>query len=107
MLMLPPRGVSMILNATFNPPLNPPEIPVKEKFPDEPGGGLPGVNILVKGTANGTTTDAKGEFVINAPEDGVLVFSFIGYSTQEISVGSRSTIEVRLLADTHLLSEVV
>src|SRR5258706_74346 len=60
-----------------------------------------------KGTASGTTTDAKGEFVINAPEDGVLVFSFIGYSTQEISVGSRSTIEVRLLADTHLLSEVV
>ncbi len=107
MLMLPPRGVSMSFNATVYSPLNPADITVKGKVTDETGEGLPGVNILVKGTANGTTTDAKGEFVINAPEDGVLVFSFIGYSTQEISVGSRSTIEVRLLADTHLLSEVV
>src|SRR5258707_10267014 len=84
MLMLPLCGVSMSFNPTVYSSLNPADITVKGKVTDETGEGLPGVNILVKGTANGTTTDAKGEFVLNAPEDGVLVFSFIGYSTQEI-----------------------
>jgi len=88
MLMLPPRGVSMSFNASVYSPLNPADITVKGKVTDETGEGLPGVNILVKGTANGTTTDAKGEFVINAPEDGVLVFSFIGYKTQTVVINS-------------------
>jgi TonB-linked SusC/RagA family outer membrane protein len=70
-------------------------------------GGLPGVNIIVKNTLTGTTTDAEGKFEINAPSDAILVFSGIGYVTQEISVGGKSTIDVQLAVDTKLLDEVV
>jgi TonB-linked SusC/RagA family outer membrane protein len=70
-------------------------------------GGLPGVNIVVKNTLTGTTTDAEGKFEINAPSDAILVFSGIGYVTQEISVGGKSTIDVQLAVDTKLLDEVV
>jgi TonB-dependent starch-binding outer membrane protein SusC len=69
---------------------------------------LPGVNVLVKGTANGTTTDANGKFSLAAdPGNTVLVFSFIGYTTQEVAVNGRSVVDVTLAADTKTLNEVV
>src|SRR5690606_4845814 len=64
------------------------------------GFALPGVNVLVKGTSIGTTTDADGTYRLNAPDGNVtLVFSFIGYTTQEVSANSRSVIDVQLTAD--------
>ena len=60
------------------------------------GDPLPGVNVLVKGTATGTTTDTDGSFVINVPADATLTISFIGYATQEVAVGSRTRIAVVL-----------
>src|SRR5687768_2596417 len=70
--------------------------------------GLPGVNVLVKGTTLGTSTDSDGKFTINVPDqNSVLVFSFIGFKTQEITVGSRTTIDVTLLSDINELSEIV
>ena len=69
---------------------------------------IPGVNILVQGTSNGTTTDFDGVYTLNnVPEDAVLVFSFVGYATQEIPVNGRQTINVTLGEDASALSEVV
>ena len=75
---------------------------------DEQKTPLPGVNVLVKGTTNGTTTDAEGRYAFDAPdEEAVLIFSFIGYVTQEVSLGNQSEINVMLAADVKTLSEVV
>lgn len=69
---------------------------------------VPGVNVLVKGTSTGTTTDANGAYSIQAEnENSVLVFSFIGYVTQEVTVGSQTTLDIVLTDDIRTLSEVV
>ncbi len=68
---------------------------------------MPGVNVVVKGTANGTVTDQVGGFSIVAPPDAVLVFSSIGFSSYEVAVGSRSTIDIVLATDSKQLNEVV
>jgi TonB-linked SusC/RagA family outer membrane protein len=72
------------------------------------GSGLPGVNILEKGTNNGAVTDASGSYTIQvSSSNAVLVFSFVGYATTEITVGSQTTIDVSLNADVTALSEIV
>jgi TonB-linked SusC/RagA family outer membrane protein len=74
----------------------------------EDGGVLPGVNVVLKGTTNGTVTDADGNFRLNVPDaNAVLLFSFIGLQSQEITVGERSVIDVRLTLDVQQLSEIV
>jgi hypothetical protein len=73
----------------------------------ENNAGLPGVNVVVKGTTTGTTTNAEGNYTISAPANSTLVFSFIGYLSEEVAVGNRSTINVGLAPDTKALSEVV
>jgi TonB-linked SusC/RagA family outer membrane protein len=72
-------------------------------------GPLPGVNILVKGTSTGTVTDIDGNYRINVNDasNAVLVFSAVGFTTEEETVGSRSTIDVLMLPDIQSLSEVV
>lgn len=71
-------------------------------------GDLPGVNIVQKGTTNGTTTDGDGKYSLVVPEgDAVLVFSFIGYATQEVAVNGRSVIDVTLVEDVRSLEEVI
>ncbi|MEN7550310.1 SusC/RagA family TonB-linked outer membrane protein [Rapidithrix thailandica] len=75
---------------------------------EEDGQPLPGVTILVDGTTIGTTTDFNGEYRLNdVPEDAVLLFSFIGFTTQQIEVGSRSEINVVMLLDAKELEEIV
>ncbi len=74
---------------------------------DEKGVGLPGVNILLKTTTNGTITDADGKFSLNAPNDGMLVFSFIGYISQEVKIDGKTQIEITLMEDVQNLNEVV
>ena len=70
------------------------------------GEGLVGVNILVQGTSQGTTTDTDGGYTINnVASDAVLVFSFIGYETAEINVNGRSTIDVSLGIDVLMAGE--
>ncbi len=74
----------------------------------EDGSSVPGVNVVVKGTTNGTTTDADGNYRITVPAgSNILVFSFIGLTTQEVAVGDRSTVDVAMTADVTQLSEVV
>lgn len=74
---------------------------------DETASPLPGVNIIVRGTTSGTTTDADGRFTIAADDQAVLVFSFIGYVAQEVAVNGRSVIDVTLSTDMTQLDEVV
>ncbi|HEY8935874.1 MAG TPA: von Willebrand factor type A domain-containing protein [Cyclobacteriaceae bacterium] len=72
------------------------------------GNAIPGVNVLVKGTTIGTVTNAKGYYSITVPAaNKQLVFSFIGYVTKEISIGTKLVIDVSLAADTQSLQEVV
>ncbi len=73
----------------------------------EDGSGVPGVNILVKGTSTGTITDFEGNYKLNVPENATLVFSYIGYQPQEVTVGARAVIDVSLELDVQSLSEVV
>jgi iron complex outermembrane receptor protein len=71
-------------------------------------GPLPGATVAIKGTSTGTTTDFDGNYTLNnVPADGILVFGFIGYKTQEIGVNGRSTIDVNLAADASELEEVI
>jgi TonB-linked SusC/RagA family outer membrane protein len=72
------------------------------------GQGIPGVNVLVKDTGSGTVTDIEGNFSINVPnEDNILVFSAIGFISQEVTVNGRSVINVTLEEDLQNLDEVV
>ncbi len=69
---------------------------------------IPGVNILIKGTTNGTITDATGSFTISAGSSSdVLVFSFVGFTTQEVLIGDRNFLDVVLASDAKELSEIV
>lgn len=68
---------------------------------------LPGVSVLIKGTAQGTTTDLNGAYSLKASSDDVLVFSFIGFVAQEKAVGNQTTINVSMAEDIQSLSEVV
>ncbi|TYA74391.1 SusC/RagA family TonB-linked outer membrane protein [Seonamhaeicola marinus] len=74
---------------------------------DKEGLPIPGVNVLVKGTTTGTVTDFDGKFEINANNGDVLVFSFVGYQTQEISYTGQASVNVSLEDDTAVLDEVV
>jgi TonB-linked SusC/RagA family outer membrane protein len=69
---------------------------------------LPGVNIIVKGTSNGTTTDFDGNFTIsNVSASDILEFSYVGYKTQEITIGNQTQMKVTLAQDAAALDEVV
>jgi TonB-linked SusC/RagA family outer membrane protein len=73
----------------------------------EDGSGMPGVNILVQGTTTGTTTDSEGAYTVQAESGSALVFSFIGYKTITVTVGSQSVIDLELESDATALNEVV
>jgi len=84
-------------------------IDVKGKVIDaETGLGIPGINILIKGTQKGVTTDSKGEYQIKVDNiKAILVFSFIGYETAEVTVGNKTLIDIALRASNTTLNEVV
>ena len=74
---------------------------------DAAGVPLPGATVLLKGTTTGTSTDFNGSYAISVPEDGVLVYSMMGFKSQEISVTGQSTINITLQEDVSALDEVV
>lgn len=74
---------------------------------DVAGTGMPGVNIIVKGSTNGTTSDMDGKFSLQTSSDDVLVISFIGYQTIEVPVGTQTTLSITLQEDVETLQEVV
>lgn len=74
----------------------------------EDGSPLPGVNVILKGTTSGTSTDADGNFSVAVPSTGgALVFSFIGLESKEVEIGDRTVVNVSLALDITQLSEVV
>lgn len=81
---------------------------VSGKVTSGEGEDLPGVNVVIKGENAGTVTDAGGNYSLNVPDgDVVLVFSFIGFTSQEIPVANQTTINVTLVPSMETLSEVV
>lgn len=74
---------------------------------DENDGPVPGVNILLKGTTTGTQTDFDGNYTIEASEGDVLSFSYLGYATQDITVGNQTSINIKLQTDQQQLDEVI
>ncbi|WP_345030304.1 TonB-dependent receptor [Ravibacter arvi] len=81
---------------------------IKGRVKDEKGEGLPGVNIMLKGTQRGITTDFDGNYRMELDNgEGVLVFSFVGYKTQEIPINNRTSLDVSLEVDEKSLDEVV
>lgn len=106
------EGQIVLLPSAEPPPIENDEIQavqltVSGKITDE-SGPLPGVNIVEKGTTNGATSDVNGLFTLSvANQNSILVFSYIGYNTQELTVGSQSYFEVIMTVEPTMLNEVV
>jgi TonB-linked SusC/RagA family outer membrane protein len=81
---------------------------ISGKVSDEKGVGLPGVSVVIKGTQQGTTTNLEGVYTINSPKENLqLIFSYVGFITQEISTGNRNVVDVLLKPDEKSLEEIV
>ncbi|QMW01379.1 SusC/RagA family TonB-linked outer membrane protein [Spirosoma foliorum] len=84
--------------------------PITGRITSETGDGLPGVSVVVKGTTIGTATDGNGMYKLNVPDaqaKGTLVFSFIGYETQEVTLGNQTAISLQLQPTANSINEVV
>lgn len=105
------RGLPLLLPALLVLLLNSSSLAqslVKGQVTDEKGDAMPGVNIIVKNTSTGTTTDSNGAFTLDVPsENAVLVVSFIGYATQELPVNGQTNITVSMEPSVESLTEVV
>jgi TonB-dependent starch-binding outer membrane protein SusC len=96
------KGIEIIASA------DPAAQTVSGRVTDESDAPIPGVNVLVKGTTVGTTTDTDGRFSLDVPDaSSVLVFSFIGYQSTEVTVGTQTNIDVKMTLDIQSLQEVV
>ena len=73
----------------------------------ETGESVPGASVIVKGTTSGTISDFDGNYTLNVPDGATLVFSFVGYETQEVAVGARAVVDVSMATDLVSLAEVV
>ena len=81
---------------------------ISGKITDSTGSPIPGVTVVVKGTTNGTMTNADGVYSLsNVPTSGIISFSFVGMKTEEVSVGNKTVINVTLTEETIGLEEVV
>lgn len=88
--------------------VGPPKQTVRGTVTDEQNQPLPGVNVLVKSAQDGTVTDAEGRYELEVPDGtAVLLFSYIGFETQEITVGNQAVINITLKAATQVLDELV
>lgn len=97
-------GVFIVLSASAQPasPIN-----IKGTVKDVKGEALIGVNILLQGTASGAITDVDGDFSLQAPSNGILEVSYIGYKPQTVQINNRKVIDIVLQEDRELLDEVV
>jgi len=107
-----PKPVSnQLLSASTATPLKSilvADVPVRGRIAADNGDPLPGVTVVIKGTTVGTTSGADGSYSINVPDGkGTLVFSFIGFLTQEVAINNRTTLDVIMGNDAKALEEVV
>jgi len=104
---LPDRTLDKLERIGWSMTSSNPLADITGKVTDKNGQGIPGVSVVIKGTSRGTTTDAQGNYALNAGNNATLVFSFVGYVSQEVAVANRSRINVTLTDDVKALSEVV
>jgi TonB-linked SusC/RagA family outer membrane protein len=83
------------------------QITVRGKVTDAKGVNLPGVAIQIKGTQSGTTTDTQGGFSLSAPSNGTLVATYLGYTTQEVLINGKTSVDITLIESQQSLDEVV
>lgn len=83
------------------------DILVSGKVTDESGAPLPGVSVIVEGSSTGTATDMDGAYTLNVPENSSLIFSYLGFTTQTIAVGTQTAIDVVLIEDVESLDELI
>lgn len=102
---------TLLLSAAYAgsvPSDDPQRISVSGRVTDNTGAPLPGVNVIEKGTTNGAITNIDGGYTLNvASSASVLSFSFVGYTTQEITVGTQTSINVTLVETMSSLDEIV
>lgn len=85
----------------------PPPAPIKGKIVNEKGEPIPGANVQVKGSRKGTSTNANGEFTIDADKGDILIISYIGYSTKQITVGDNKPLQISMEVSSQQLGELV
>ena len=102
------NNLIVLKEASIGSVINIPDIQVSGKVTGPTGEPLPGVSVTIKGTQTGTTTDGSGNFSLSVPDENVvLVFSYVGYGSQELRVGNRTTLNVSLTSATRSMDEVV
>lgn len=107
-VILKPAALTSFINTEAGLDARPTAIHVSGQIKDDTGQPLPGVNVVIKGTTQGTTTDGDGRYAIDVPDEtAILVFSFIGYASQEVRVGALTAIDVQMVSDLTSLNEVV
>lgn len=102
--------LAVLLSLLVNYPLLAQDRPITGKVTDEAGMEMPGVNVILKGTAVGTTTNANGTYTVSVPStesNPILVFSFIGYQNVEEAIGQRTSIDIKMQVSASELAEVV
>jgi len=115
LIMTRDNAVTMIGNSQFSQTGKPVEaahsiadIPIKGQVTDSKGEALPGISVKIKGTAIGAITNLEGRYNIDVPDNNsILVFTYIGYETQEVAVNNRVTINISLVTSITALEEVV
>ena len=113
LVLLPALGLGLSAPVAAHAPRPAPattrraDIAISGRVLDEKGVGLPGVNVIVKGTTNGTQTDAEGRYSLRASDDAILIFTFVGYAAREEAVAGRTSINATLTPDANGLEEVV
>src|SRR5882724_8016512 len=80
---------------------------IRGKITDEQGNGLPGVTVQQKGTTNGTTTSATGDFSLTVPANAVLDVSYVGYIKQQVQVSNRADFAIKLQVESSEMNNVV
>ena len=83
------------------------KVTIQGKVIDSKGEPLIGVSVTVKGTTNGTLTDMDGEYSISTTANATLTFTYVGYKPQSIAIGNQKTINVTMIEDAQMMSEVV
>ncbi|MDR6806869.1 TonB-linked SusC/RagA family outer membrane protein [Dyadobacter sp. BE34] len=102
------KAVAMLERKMLHTPAKAADVTVTGRVTDEKGEVLPGVNVTVKGTLRGVSADASGNYSLSVPSGQVtLVFSFVGYVSQEVQLGEKKTLDVILRSDNKNLEEVV
>lgn len=101
------KGVSVVMLVVFSLSAHAQQTVSGRVVSSDDNAGLPGVNIVIKGSSVGTTTDTDGRYSIPAKSDDILVFTFIGYADQEVVPGARTVIDIVLQPEIGQLDEIV